>query len=101
MDRRVTDNLAASVRLFEEAKAAIARFVAAEIETGMIFCSIARGRPEGERRRQNLDIARKAYEVAEQWIWKRDMQQAQFNHIAADLERLRFELGMVENLSAA
>jgi hypothetical protein len=49
MDSRTTNAIANSIRLRAEVNATIARFVATEIETGLLFCRLAAERREEPR----------------------------------------------------
>lgn len=65
MARLWAETHAQTARLRAQANQAIAQFIAAEIETAMVFCEIAKRRPEGERRTRNLVNAGTAFETAQ------------------------------------
>ena len=84
--------IAETKRLCVEAETGIARLVIVDIETGLTFCRIAKRRIPGHARVKTLENARKAYQAGENWLWRLRMTHAHANQIAAQLERLRFEL---------
>ena len=79
-----------------QTKRIIARFVDTEIDTGLMFCELAREPSNSTRNEARLESARKALGVAEEWIWKLDMPHEQFNQLTAKMEKLRFELMALE-----
>jgi hypothetical protein len=83
---------AEAIRLRAEVQEVIARFVEAEIDTGLLFCQIANERDDGARRKGLLKNARKAHDVAQEWIWKLRMPHHQFDQMTAKLEKLRITL---------
>src|SRR5438105_1656748 len=86
------DSLAEAKRLRLEAHAAIATFVTVEIESGLMFCRIAKGQRENDKRNRTLEHVRKAIRTAENGMQKLKITHAEFNRIVAHLELLKFEL---------
>jgi hypothetical protein len=86
---------AEAIRLRHEIHQVIARFVETEIDTGFLFCKIASERPNGDRRRGLLQNAWLAHNTAQEWIWKVNMPDRQFDQIAAKIERLRLTLDRI------
>jgi hypothetical protein len=84
--------IAETKRLCLEAEAGIARLVIVDIEIGLTFCRIAKRRTPGYARVKTLENARKAYKAGENWLWRLRMTHAHSSQVAAQLERLRFEL---------
>ena len=86
------DSLVEAQRLRLEAYATIASVIMTEIESGLMFCRIAKGQQEGGTRDRTLEHARKAYTTAESGMWKLKTSHAEFDPIIAPLELLKCEL---------
>jgi len=97
MDRRSEGAVEGAKRLHAEAIAAMARFIAIEIETGLVLCQVAKVRKPGGLRMRALENARTAYDSAEKWMGKLQLQlkHERIDQFAAQLERLGFELDSV------
>ncbi len=94
---RGNDVIAEAARLRGDVHKSIAKFVETEIETGFLFCLIAKQQQLGARRERLLQNAWKAHDTAQKWIWKLHMAHDQFDQVTAQLERLGFELnGLLE-----
>jgi hypothetical protein len=84
-------------RLLSETQNEFTRFVIAELALGLTYCRMAKSEHRDAARRSKLmATARRAHDIATEYMWKVHLEHPDFNRITADSERLALELGATQ-----
>lgn len=87
-----SDDARRVARLLSQTGRILTRLVFTELWVGLGYCDRARAEKDKARRRMQLRLAKKTYDVATAYMWKVNLNHPDFNRMTAEAERLRFEL---------